>query len=55
MVRLSSVGSYWMEEGASCVIVSGTWLSDFGFEKDQKVVIDITDRQIVIKAVDEED
>lgn len=55
MVRLSEVSHSWLEEGSPLVAVSGTWLKDFGFEEGKKVVIDICQGQIVIKAVDCED
>ena len=52
MVCLSEVTTFWMEEGSPQVAVSGAWLKDFGFEVGKKVVIDICQGQIVIKAVD---
>ena len=52
MMRISEVSTDWMEEGAALVSVSGVWLKAFGFEVGRKVVIDICQGQIVIKAVD---
>ncbi len=55
MVRISEVSTYWMEEGAPQVAVSGAWLRDFGFEVGGKVVVEVIKGQIIIKAVDSED
>jgi hypothetical protein len=55
MVRLSSVSSYWMEDGAPSVSVSGSWLRDFGFESGKKVVVEVSQGEISIKLVDCED
>jgi hypothetical protein len=55
MVRISEVSTYWMEEGAPLIAVSGSWLTDFGFEIGRKIVIDVSMGQIIIKAVDMEE
>ena len=52
MVRLSEVSAFWMEENSSSVVVSGAWLSTFGFEPGRKIVVDVTKGQIVIKLVE---
>jgi hypothetical protein len=55
MVRIGEVGRWWMEDGATTISVNGAWLKDFGFEKGRKIVIDVTQGQIVIKLIDDED
>ena len=55
MVCLSKVSTFWLEDKAPLVSVSGEWLKEFGFEVGTKVVIDVTQGQIVIKPVDVED
>lgn len=52
MVRISEVGTWWMEDGCPILSVSGSWLKDFGFDIGRKVVVEVTDGQIVVKAVD---
>jgi hypothetical protein len=54
MVYLGSVGKFWLDECLE-VKVSGAWLKDFGFELGRKVVVEVTEGQIVIKAVHIED
>ena len=55
MVCLSKVSTFWLEDNAPLVTVTGEWLKDFGFEVDTKVVIEVSQGQIVVKAVDYED
>ena len=55
MVRISEVSSYWMEDDCPMVSVSGTWLKDFGFAQGRKIVVEVTDGQMIIKAVDGEE
>jgi len=52
MVRLSEVSAFWMEDGSSSVVVSGSWLSSFGFEPGRKIMIDVSKGQMVIKLVE---
>lgn len=54
MVCLGSVGKFWLDESLE-VKVSGSWLKEFGFEYGRKVVVEVTQGQIVIKAVHIED
>jgi hypothetical protein len=55
MVRLSEVSSSWLEDGASSVVVSGEWLRRFGFVPGRRVIVDVTEGQIVIKLIEAED
>ena len=54
MVILSYVDDYWLDDGSE-IKISGQYLREFGFEPSSKVVIDVTDKQIIIKPVDMED
>jgi formylmethanofuran dehydrogenase subunit D len=54
MVCLGSVGKFWLDESLE-VKVNGSWLKEFGFEYGRKVVVEVTEGQIVIKAVDIDD
>ena len=54
MVRLSAVASHWMDDSPS-VLVSAPFLRDFGFEIGGKVVIEITQGVITIKALDSQE
>ena len=54
MVILSYVDDYWLDDGSE-IKISGKYLRNFGFEPNSRVVIDITDGEIVIKPVDMED
>ena len=54
MVRLSVVASHWMDDSPS-VLVAAPFLRDFGFEIGAKVVIEITQGVITIKALDTQD
>ncbi len=51
MVALSSVKEYWLDDAPS-VVVSASWLTEFGFEIGKKVVIEVTQGIITIKPVD---
>ena len=52
MVRLSEVSAFWMEDRSSSVVVSGSWLRNFGFEPGRKIMVDVSQGQIVIKLVE---
>jgi hypothetical protein len=54
MVCLGSVGRFWLDDALE-IRVSGSWLSNFGFEHGRKVVAEVTQGQIIIKAVQIED
>jgi len=51
MVGLSSVREYWLDEAPS-VVISASWLEDFGFKIGTKVVIEVTQGVITVKPVD---
>ena len=55
MVRLSSMKSDWLEEDSVQIVISGTYLRDFGFSLGTKVVVEVTDKSIVIKPIEVED
>ena len=55
MLRLSEVSTYWMEDDCPSVLVTGTWLKQFGFEIGKKIVVEVTEGQMVVKVVDCED
>ncbi len=52
MVRLSEVSAFWMEDSSSSVVVSGSWLRSFGFEPGRKIMVDVSQGQIVIKLIE---
>lgn len=52
MVRISEVSGYWMEDDSPLITIAGAWLKEYGFEIGCKVVLDITEGQIIIKRVD---
>jgi antitoxin component of MazEF toxin-antitoxin module len=55
MVALASVRGHWFDDAPS-VVISASWLKDFGFEIGAKVVIEVTQGVITVKPVDcEED
>jgi antitoxin component of MazEF toxin-antitoxin module len=51
MVALASVREHWLDDAPS-VVVSASWLTEFGFEIGKKVVIEVTQGVITIKPVD---
>lgn len=54
MLRLSTVVPHWMDEAPS-VVVSATCLRDLGFEIGTKVVVEVSQGVITIKALDSEE
>ena len=54
MVCLSKVSTFWLEDKAPLVAVTGEWLKDFGFEVGTKLVVEVSQGQIVVKTVDME-
>jgi hypothetical protein len=54
MVAISSIRSHWLDD-APAVTVLAEWLKDFGFEVGCRVVIEVFQGVITIKAVDCED
>jgi len=51
MVALASVRAHWLDDAPS-VVVSASWLAEFGFQIGSKVVIEVTQGVITIKPVD---
>ena len=54
MVILAYVDEFFPDDGSE-IKISGKYLREFGFEPSSRVVIDVTDKHIVIKPVDMED
>ena len=55
MLRLSQVSTYWLEDACPQVSISGAWLRDFGFDVGGRVVVEVSQGQIIIRPVDAED
>ena len=55
MVMIGSVGGYWLEDDALELAIRGAYLREFGFEAGSRVVIEVTQGQIVVKLIDAED
>ncbi len=51
MVALASVRAHWLDDAPS-IVVSASWLKEFGFEIGAKVVIEVTQGVVTIKPVD---
>ncbi len=51
MVALASVREHWLDDAPS-VVISASWLKDFGFGIGTKVVIEVTQGVITVKPID---
>jgi hypothetical protein len=54
MVCIGSVDKFWLDDALE-VKVCGSWLKEFGFDFGRKVVVEVTEGRIVIRAVDIDD
>ena len=54
VASMSQVSKSWSGDSVPTLVISGDYLSDFGFDVGKKVIVEITDGQIVIKTVNAE-
>jgi hypothetical protein len=55
MVRLSKVENFWLEDGASKIELAGSFLGEHGFVEGAQIVVEMKNKEIIIKLVDEEE